>query len=344
MKTIAFFDTKPYDRVWFERLNNERAEPYRICWHESRLRPETVRLAEGCEAVCAFVNDDLSSPVIDALAQRNVRILAMRCAGLSNVDLDAACDRLPVVRVPAYSPDSVAEHAAALMLAVNRHIPRAYVRTRDFNFHIAGLEGVMLHGKTAGIIGTGKIGLRFAQICRGFGMRIIAYDLQPANRSDIEYVSLDRLLAESDVLSLHCPLTDQTRHLIGKQAFRKMKKGALLINTSRGALVDSDALLEALNNGTVRGAGLDVYEEESDLFYEDRSDTVDRDEALSLLVAKPNVLLTAHQAFLTEEALENIARTTLDSLDAFFAGAPLPNAVCVPPCRKPSACAPCGKD
>lgn len=320
MKTIAFFDTKPYDRAWFERLNSQKDTPYEIRWHESRLRAETVRLAEGCDAVCAFVNDDISAPVIDGLAGLGVAIIAMRCAGLSNIDLDAACGRLPVVRVPAYSPDSVAEHAAALMLAVNRRIHRAYARTRDYNFNIAGLEGIVLHGKCAGVIGTGQIGLKFARICRGFGMRVLAYDPYPSDSEIVEYVPLETLLAESDVISLHCPLTEQTRHIIGAGAFRKMKKGALLLNTSRGALVDSDALIEALNNGTLCGAGLDVYEEESDLFYEDLSDTVDRDEALSLLVAKPNVLLTAHQAFLTDEALENIARTTLESLDTFFAG------------------------
>ena len=333
-KTIAFFDTKPYDRTWFERLNASRPSPYVIRWHESRLRPETVRLAEGCEAVCAFVNDEISTDVVQALVRLKVRIIAMRCAGLSNVDLDAACGCLPVVRVPAYSPDSVAEHAAALMLAVNRHIPRAYARTRDFNFNIAGLEGMVLHDKTAGIIGTGRIGIKFAEICRGLGMRVLGYDTHPAENTAIEYVPLERLLAESDVISLHCPLTDQTRHIIGKYAFRKIKKGALLINTSRGALIDSDALVEALNNGTLRGAGLDVYEEESDLFYEDRSNTVARDEILSLLIAKPNVLLTAHQAFLTDEALENIARTTLSSLDAFFAGEPLAYEACAPEHRK----------
>ena len=330
MKTIAFFDTKPYDRTWFERLNNEKETPYDIQWHESRLRAETVRLAEGCDAICAFVNDDISAPVIDELVRLGVSIIALRCAGLSNIDLDAACGRLPVVRVPAYSPDSVAEHAAALMLAVNRRIHRAYARTRDFNFNSAGLEGIVLHGKCAGIVGTGKIGNKFAQLCRGFGMRVLAYDPYPSASENVEYVPLDVLLAESDVISLHCPLTEQTRHIIDADAFRKIKKGAVLVNTSRGALIDSDALIDALNNGTLRGAGLDVYEEESDLFYEDLSDTVDRDEVLALLVAKPNVLLTAHQAFLTDEALENIARTTLESLDTFFSGGKPVYEVCAP--------------
>lgn len=320
MKKIAFFDSKPYDRIWFERLNAELAEPFELVWYESRLRPETACLAEGADAVCAFVNDDISAAVVDMLAGYGVSVLAMRCAGFSNVDLDAACGKLTVVRVPAYSPDSIAEHAAALMLAVDRRIHRAYARTRDYNFNIVGLEGTVLRGKCAGVIGMGRIGMRFAKICLALGMRVLAYDPQSTSLDGVAFVPLSELLSQSDVISLHCPLTKETYHLIDADVLKIIKRGALLINTSRGALVDSNALLDALNDGTLRGAGLDVYEEEGDIFYEDLSDTVDRDEQLSLLVAKPNVLLTAHQAFLTEEALENIADTTLKSLTAFFRG------------------------
>ena len=320
MKKIAFFDSKPYDRVWFERLNAGLGEPFEFLWYESRLRPETACLAEGADAVCVFVNDDISATVVDTLAGYGVSVVAMRCAGFSNVDLDAACGKLTVVRVPAYSPDSIAEHAAALMLAVDRRIHRAYARTRDYNFNIAGLEGTVLRGKCAGIIGMGRIGVQFARICLALGMRVLACDPQPAAFDGVNYVPLAELLSQSDVISLHCPLTKETYHLIDSAALRTVKRGALLINTSRGALVDSDALIDALNDGTLRGAGLDVYEEEGDIFYEDLSDTVDRDEQLSILVAKPNVLLTAHQAFLTEEALESIADTTLKSLTAFFHG------------------------
>ncbi len=320
MKKIAFFDSKPYDKVWFERLNVTLAEPFELIWYESRLRPETVCLADGADAVCAFVNDDISAQVVDTLAGYGISVLAMRCAGFSNVDLDAACGRLTVVRVPAYSPDSIAEHAAALMLAVDRRIHRAYARTRDYNFNIAGLEGTVLRGKCAGIIGMGRIGIQFARLCQAFGMRVLAYDPQPTRLDSVKFVPLAELLSQSDVISLHCPLTKETYHLIDAAALQTVKRGALLINTSRGALVDSNALIEALNDGTLRGAGLDVYEEEGDIFYEDLSDTVDRDEQLSILVAKPNVLLTAHQAFLTDEALESIAETTLKSLTAFFDG------------------------
>ncbi|MBE6951965.1 MAG: 2-hydroxyacid dehydrogenase [Ruminococcaceae bacterium] len=320
MKKIAFFDTKPYDRVWFERLNAELSEPFELVWYESRLRPETACLAEGADAVCAFVNDDISASVVNLLADYGISILAMRCAGFSNVDLDAACGKLTVVRVPAYSPDSIAEHAAALMLAVDRRIHRAYARTRDYNFNIAGLEGTVLRGKCAGIVGMGRIGVQFAKLCQAFGMRVLAYDPYPTAMDGVNFVPLAELLSQSDVISLHCPLTKETYHLIDAAALQTVKRGALLINTSRGALVDSNALIDALNDGTLRGAGLDVYEEEGDIFYEDLSDTVDRDEQLSILVAKPNVLLTAHQAFLTEEALESIAATTLKSLTAFFHG------------------------
>lgn len=322
METIAFFDAKPYDRESFDRANSR----YELRYFESKLNEQTVRLAAGCDGVCAFVNDDLNEPVIRALCEQGVRVVALRCAGYSNVDLHAAYGNLHVVRVPAYSPHAVAEHAMALLLALNRKLCRAYNRTRDFNFNITGLTGVDLYGKTAGVIGTGKIGRAFVDVCRGFGMRVVAHDPYPSE--GIDYLPLDELLAQSDVVSLHCPLTEESYHLLDAAAFARMKPGAFLLNTSRGALLDSAALLDALNGGRLRGAGLDVYEEEAEYFFEDRSDAPVRDDVLALLVTRPNVLLTSHQAFLTEEALANIAETTLQNLDAFFAGGELPNEVC----------------
>ncbi len=324
MKIIAFFDAKPYDREWFDKAN----AGYQIRYLESKLTPATVQLAAGAEVVCAFVNDDISSEVIDALYALGVRLIAMRCAGYSNVDFKQAYGKINVVRVPAYSPYAVAEHAMALLLDVNRKLHRAYNRTRDFNFSLVGLTGVDLHGKTVGVIGIGKIGRVFMDICKGFGMDVIAYDPYPAQDASIHYVPLDELLARSDIISLHCPLTEQTRYILNEAAFAKMKQGVYIINTSRGALIDSGALLEALNSGKVRGAGLDVYEEEADLFFEDNSGTIIKDDVLALLVSRPNVVLTAHQAFLTEEALANIAKTTIENVDAFFAGDMLQNEVC----------------
>ncbi|MBQ6805787.1 MAG: 2-hydroxyacid dehydrogenase, partial [Clostridia bacterium] len=240
MKKIAFYDAKPYDKIWFDQLAAGR---YDIRYLESKCNPDTAQLARGCEAVCAFVNDDLSQETIDRLYDAGVRVLAMRSAGYSNVDFKAAYEKINVVRVPAYSPYAVAEHAMALLLTLNRKVHKAYNRTRDFNFSLNGLIGTDLHGKTAGIIGTGKIGRVFINICRGFGMRILAFDPYPAKDADFEYVDLNTLLRESDVMSLHCPLTDQTHHILDVNAFRQMKKEAFIINTSRGALIDSAALL-----------------------------------------------------------------------------------------------------
>lgn len=324
VKKIAFFDAKPYDREWFDKVN----ERYEIIYYEYKLNEQTAQLARGCDGVCAFVNDDLNAAVIRTLYDIGVQVIAMRCAGYSNVNFKEAFEKIHVVRVPAYSPYAVAEHAMGLLLTINRKIHKAYNRTRDFNFSLAGLTGIDLHGKTAGVIGTGKIGRIFIEICRGFGMNVIAYDLFPIQNSDIEYVDLDTLLQKSDVISLHCPLTEQTKYILDRAAFGKMKKGVFIINTSRGALIESAALLDALNNETVRGAGLDVYEEEADLFFEDYSGTIIRDDILALLVSRPNVIITSHQAFLTDEALENIARTTIDNLDQFFAGGELVNEVC----------------
>lgn len=324
MKKILFYDVKPYDKEFFDALNTK----YQIEYIESKLSAKTAVLAKGFDGVCAFVNDEIDKEAIDILYDGGVRVIAMRCAGYSNIDFKAAYKKINVLRVPAYSPHAVAEHTMALLLGINRKIHKAYNRTKEFNFSIAGLTGVDLYGKTVGVIGTGKIGKAFISICKGFGMKVLAYDLYPAQNADFEYVKLDYLLKNSDVISLHCPLTEETNKIIDSDAFSKMKKGVYLLNTSRGMLIDSEALLEALNNGTVKAAGLDVYEEESDLFFEDNSDTLIKDDVLSLLVSKQNVLLTSHQAFLTKEALEAIANVTLSNLDAFFEGKPLENEVC----------------
>ena len=274
-----------------------------------------------------FVNDTLDRTVIDGLCAEGVEMIALRCAGYNNVDRAAAAGRIPVVRVPGYSPYAVAEFTMGLLLTLNRKLHKACFRTRDFNFSLNGLVGFDLHGKTAGIIGTGKIGQIFIQICRGFGMHVLAYDPFPVPDADFSYVSLEELLQKSDIVSLHCPLTEQSRHLINRDTIAQMRDGAYLLNTSRGMLVESEALLDALKSGKLAGAGLDVYEEETDFFFEDRSDSIDRDTILSLLVSMPNVVLTSHQAFLTTEALHNIAKVTLENLDAFFRDGTLQNEV-----------------
>lgn len=323
MEKIAFFDTKPYDRIWFDKFNKE----FDIQYFESRLRPESARLAEGCKAVCAFVNDEIGSKTVQKLADMGVEILAMRCAGYNNVSLDTARGKLRVVRVPAYSPYAVAEHAMGMILMLNRKLHKAYIRTRDFNFSLNGLVGFDLYGKTAGIIGTGKIGRTFIDICRGFGMKVIANDLFPAENSGIDYVTREELFRQSDIISLHCPLTDYTRYIINAEALSMMKPETIIVNTSRGKLIDSEALLTALNEKRIGGAALDVYEEETGLFFEDNSDRIVTDEVLSLLVSRPNVLITSHQAFLTKEALQSIAETTLQSLSDYFAGRELKNEI-----------------
>lgn len=324
MIKIAFFDTKPYDKIWFDRLNTD----FEIIYFKEKLNRYTAKLSEGFDAVCAFVNDNIDSYTIDALCCAGVNLLAMRCAGYSNVDIKSAYDKITVVHVPAYSPYAVAEFAMALLLNLNRKLHRAYNRTRDFNFSINGLTGVDLNRKTAGIIGSGKIGQIFANICTGFGMDVLAYDISPNPQSGLTYVSLDELLASSDVISLHCPLTVRTKHILDKNAFSKMKDNAYIINTSRGGLIDSLALLNALNRGKIAGAGLDVYEDEADLFYEDKSGTIIQDDILALLVSRPNVLITSHQAFLTDEALSNIAAVTLSNIDMFFNEGTVQNEVC----------------
>ncbi len=323
MEKIAFFDTKPYDKIWFDKLNTE----YDIKYIDYKLTPDTAAAARGCKAVVAFVNDTVNSETIDELCSVGVRLIAMRCAGYNNVDVKYAKDKIDIVRVPVYSPYAVAEHTMALLLTLNRKIHKAFIRTRDFNFSLNGLIGFDLHGKTAGVIGTGQIGRIFINICRGFGMNVIAYDPYPVKDAGIEYVPLDRLFADSDVISLHCPLTSDTRYIINEGSLAKMKDGVVILNTSRGQLIDSDALLQALKDKKVRGAGLDVYEEETSIFFEDYSSTIIGDDVLALLVSMPNVIMTSHQAFLTDEALQKIAEVTLENLKAFFNGDELKNAV-----------------
>ena len=316
MIKVAFFDTKAYDRPSFEHYGGEHGLQFRFL--ETKLNEDTADLAQGCDAVCVFVNDTVNAAVIDKLYGYGVRLIALRSAGYNNVDVQAAFGKIHVVHVPAYSPYAVAEHAMALLLTSVRRIHKAYNRTREFNFSLSGLTGFDFHGKTVGVIGTGKIGRIFMDICRGFGMRILAYDRFPAPDSGIEYVSLDELFSRSDVISLHCPLTDETKHMIDTAAIDRMKKGVVIVNTSRGGLIDSEALLEGIKARKIGAACLDVYEEEADVFFEDRSGHILNDELLARLISMPNVIVTSHQAFLTEEALNNIAETTVGNILSCF--------------------------
>lgn len=315
MINVAFYDVKPYDLEYFNLINDKFK--FSIKYIEGRLNVNTAILADGCNAVCAFVNDDVSADVIERLSGIGIKLIAMRCAGYNNVDVKYAEGKIPVVRVPAYSPYAVAEHAVALLLTLNRRTHKAFLRTRDFNFSLNGLTGFDLHGKTVGVIGTGKIGTVFIDICRGFGLKIIAYDVSK-KQNKVEYVSLDELFERSDIISLHCPLSKDTHHIINENSISKMKKNCFIINTSRGALIDSEDLLDALLNERIGGACLDVYEEESELFYEDKSETIIKDNVLSRLICLPNVIVTSHQGFLTREALMNIASTTLENIDSYL--------------------------
>ncbi len=324
MNRAAFFDTKQYDRIWFDRIDKN----FEIKYFEEKLNPENAELAAGYDAAIAFVNDRINSETIKILAKCGVKVLAMRCAGYNNINFKAAQEyNIPVLRVPVYSPYAVAEHAIGLLLTLNRKIHKAYNRTRDFNFSLNGLMGFDLHGKTMGVIGTGKIGQIFIKICQGFGMKILAYDPYKISNPDFEYAELDRIYRECDAISLHCPLTEDTHHILDRKAFSEMRSNVYIINTSRGGLIDSEALLEALKTRKIAGAGLDVYEEETSLFFEDCSDTIVNDDILARLVSLPNVILTSHQAFLTDEALKNIAEITINNLEDFFAGRPLKNQV-----------------
>lgn len=317
---IAFFDAKPYDIAFFDAENKKYG--FEIKYFESRLSFDTALLAAGFDAVCVFVNDHLDAATIDRLYDQGLRLAVLRCAGFNNVDLEAAKGKLTVLRVPAYSPHAVAEYALALILTLNRKTHKAYQRTRENNFRINGLLGFDLCGKTIGIIGTGKIGLTFIEVLSGLGMRILAYDSFPnaelQEQYGFTYADLDTLYQESDIISLHCPLTDQTYHMINEESLSKMKDGIMLINTGRGALIDSKALIAALKSKKIGSAALDVYEEEENYFFEDISDEVMEDDTLARLLSFNNVLITSHQGFFTKEAEQNIAAVTLKNVDAFF--------------------------
>ena len=326
---IIFFDIKDYDREFFEKYGKNYN--YEMSFFKSRLSLENVHLTKGYDVVCAFTNDDIGKETIDAMAENGVRLLAMRCAGFNNVSLKDIHNRFKVVRVPAYSPHAIAEYTVGLILAVNRKINKAYVRTREGNFSINGLMGVDLYGKTAGIIGTGKIGQILIKILKGFDMKVIAYDLFPnqkvAEELGFEYVSLDELYANSDIISLNCPLTKDTQYMINRRSMLKMKDGVILVNTGRGQLIDSADLVEALKDKKVGAVALDVYEEEEDYFFEYKSTQVIEDDILGRLLSFYNVLITSHQAYFTKEAVEAITVTTLNNIKDFVEGKPLVNEV-----------------
>lgn len=326
---IAFFDTHPFEKSVFEKLNHSTT--HSISYFETRLNEQTANLATGHDCVCAFVNDRLDLKTLTRLAASGVRLIALRCAGFNHVDLSAARTLgLRVVRVPEYSPYSVAEHAVALIMTLNRNTHRAFNRVREGNFSLDGLVGFDLHGKTVGIIGTGKIGLVLAKIMTGFGCKVIAFDTNEAPALTSiggKYVSFEELLQTADIVSLHVPLTPQTRHLIDEKALSRMKPGVMLINTGRGALIDTHALIQSLKSGHIGHAGLDVYEEEEGIFFENHSSHILQDDQLVRLMTFPNVLLTSHQGFLTHEALENIAQTTLGNISEFEKSLPLKNEV-----------------
>lgn len=329
MTRIAFFDTKPYDKQSFSTENANF--PFELDFYEPRLTPETAPIARGADVVCVFVNDLINKQTIDILCDLQVKLLALRCAGYNNVDLPAAQGRLPIVRVPEYSPYAVAEYTLSLILCLNRHLHRAYCRVRENNFSINGFLGFDLYGKTVGVIGTGKIGVTFCKLLQGFNVRILASDPYPnpeARKLGVQYVSLDELYSQSDIISLHCPLTPQNRYLINEESIARMKRGVMLINTSRGALINTTALIQALKTGHIGCAGLDVYEEETNYFFEDRSNAAIQDDILARLMTFPNVLITSHQAFFTREALHNIAQTTLSNIQSFFRDGKQVNGIC----------------
>jgi D-lactate dehydrogenase len=340
---IAFFDAKPYDKEAFNLGNQPFG--FEIKYLKYHLSAETAALANGYEVVCAFVNDDLSSEVIELLHQGGVRLVALRSAGYNNVDFKAAFGKIHVVRVPAYSPHAVAEHTVALMLTLNRKTHRAFMRTREANFTLQGLLGFDMFGKTAGVIGTGKIGKELIDILLGFKMKVLAYDLYPDKAFEqsrgINYVDLDTLYAESHVISLNCPLTKETTYLINSESLSKMRDEVMIINTGRGKLIRTADLIDALKTGKVGSAGLDVYEEESDYFFEDYSDLILSDDVLARLLTFNNVIITSHQAFFTREALANISETTLQNIRDYLDGKDLNNEICYrcthdgqPTCRK----------
>lgn len=326
---IAFFDSKPYDEVSFRTMNEKFG--FEITFYKGHLNKDNVVLSKGTDVVCIFVNAVVDAHVIDKLVENGVKLIALRCAGYNNVDLKAAENRIKIVRVPAYSPYAVAEHTLALMLTLNRKTHKAYSRTREGNFSLNGLLGFDMFGKTAGIIGTGKIAKILIQALRGIGMNVIAYDLYPdfefATKYDMQYVTLDELYLKSDIISLHCPLNKDTEYIINNDSIAKMKDGVMIINTGRGKLIQTNALIKGLKSKKIGSAGLDVYEEEGDYFFEDRSNIVMDDDVLARLLSFNNVIVTSHQAFFTKEALANIAETTLQNIQDFMDGKTLVNQV-----------------
>jgi len=328
---VAFFDSKPYDETSFKKANEKYG--FDIRFYKGHLNKDNVVLSKGADVVCIFVNAVVDANVIDDLIENGVKLIALRCAGYNNVDIIAAHNRIKIVRVPAYSPYAVAEHTLALMLTLNRKTHKAYSRTREGNFSLNGLLGFDMHGKTAGMIGTGKIAKILIQALSGMGMKIVAYDLYPDNefakQYNVEYVSLDKLYSRSDIISLHCPLNKDTEYIINADSIAKMKDGVMIINTGRGKLIHTHALIKGLKSKKIGAAGLDVYEEESDYFFEDRSNNVIDDDVLARLLSFNNVIVTSHQAFFTKEAIENIAETTLMNIEDFVEGKELVNEVTV---------------
>ena len=327
---IAVFDAKPYDRVTFDRVNEKYG--FELTYHKEHLDINNVVLANGADAVCIFVNAVVDSDVVAKLKSYGINLIALRCAGFNNVDILAAEKHgVKVVRVPDYSPHAIAEHTLALMLCLNRKVHRAFLRTRDGNFSLVGFEGFDMYGKTVGVIGTGKIGKVAIGLFKGLGMNVLAYDLYPDNAfaeaEGIKYVTLDELYANSDIITLHCPLTKETEYLICDESINKMKDGVMIVNTGRGKLIHTRHLIDGLLSRKIGYAGLDVYEEEGAYFYEDHSDAVMTDDVLARLLSFNNVIVTSHQAFFTQEAMENIANTTMSSISDFFAGKELKNQV-----------------
>ena len=324
---ILFYDTKSYDKESFERTRENYPE-IEIKYLKSELSPNTARLSEGYEAICAFVSSDVGTETVEVLHECGVKLILLRCAGFNNVDIKKASEcGMTVLRVPGYSPEAVAEHAMALALAVNRRIHKAYVRVRENDFSLGGMQGINFYQKTAGIVGTGKIGAAMARICKGFGMKVIAYDKYPNPNLDVEYVTLDELFERSDLISLHCPLMDETYHLVNRESIKKMKDGVILVNTSRGGLVNTQDLIEGIRARKFLAVGLDVYEEEKKNVFEDRSDEIMETSITARLLSFPNVIITSHQGFFTEEALQAISETTLQNAMDYVNGVHTANEV-----------------
>ncbi|MFV8466781.1 2-hydroxyacid dehydrogenase [Flavobacterium sp. LB1P62] len=326
---IAVFSTKPYDREYLDKFNNE--SKHELIYFEAPLNAETTNLAIGFEGVCIFVNDKIDKKTINQLSHIGIKLIDLRCAGFNNVDVEAAAkENIKILRVPAYSPQAVAEHAVALILTLNRKTHKVYNRVRESNFSLENLTGFNLYGKTVGVIGTGKIGAAFCQIILGFGCKVIAYDVTESEElivKGVQYKTLDELFENSDIISLHCPLNANTKHLFNRTTFSKIKKGAMLINTSRGALIKTSDAIEALKNEQLGYLGIDVYEQEENLFFKDLSESIIKDDLIERLMAFHNVLITPHQGFFTNEALDQIALTTLKNFTDFENGLPLENEV-----------------